>query len=38
MKSLLRNKVSIRGIQNVTGIHWDTIRQIHEEMMEDTFQ
>ena len=38
VKSLLRNKVSIRGIQNVTGIHWDTIRQIHEEMMEDTFQ
>ena len=38
IKSLLRNKVSIRGIQNVTGIHWDTIRQIHKEMMEDTLE
>ena len=38
VKSLLRNKVSIRGIQNVTGIHWDTIRQIHKEMMEDTLE
>ena len=38
VKSLLRNKVSIKGIQNVTGIHWDTIRQIHKEMMEDTLE
>lgn len=38
IKSLLRNKVSIRGIQNVTGIHWDTIRQIHKEMMEETLE
>ena len=38
VKSLLRNKVSIKGIQNVTGIHWDTIHQIHKEMMEDTLE
>lgn len=38
IKSLLRNKVSIRGIQNLTGIHWDTIRRIHKGMMEDTLE
>lgn len=36
VKSLMRNKISIRLIQNVIQIHWDMIRQIHREIMEDT--
>lgn len=38
IKSLLYNKASIRSIQNVTGIHWETIRRIHEEMMSHTLE
>lgn len=33
IKSFLDNKLSIRAIQNITGIHWDTIRKIQVEMM-----
>ena len=36
IKSLLRNKVSIRAVQNMTGIHWGAIREIQQEMMETT--
>ena len=33
IKSFLSNKLSIRAIQNITGIHWDTIRKIQLEIM-----
>ena len=36
--SLLLNKVSIKSIQNITGIHWETIRNIHIKLMESTLQ
>ena len=38
IKCLLRNKVSIRAVQNMTGIHWGTIRKIQQEMMEKTLR
>ena len=31
---LLRHGATISAVQRITGIHWDTIRQIHMEMME----
>lgn len=34
IKAFLRNKTSIRSIQNLTGIHWDTIRKVQCEIME----
>lgn len=34
IKSFLDNKLSIRAIQNITGIHWETIRKIQIETME----
>ena len=34
IKAFLRNKLSIRSIQNLTGIHWDTIRKVQREIME----
>ena len=38
IKCLLRNKVSIRAVQNMTGIHWGTIRKIQQEMMKATLE
>ena len=38
LKCLLRNKVSVRAVQNMTGIHWGTIRKIQQEMMETTLK
>ncbi len=38
IRSLLLNKVSIRNIQQITGIHWDTIRNLHIEIMEGTLE
>ena len=35
IKAFLRNKLSIRAIQNLTGIHWDTIRKVQLEIMEE---
>lgn len=35
IKDFLRNKLSIRAIQNLTGIHWDTIRKVQCEIMEE---
>lgn len=34
IKAFLRNKLPIRSIQNLTGIHWDTIRKVQSEIME----
>ena len=38
IKSLLLNKISIKAIQDITGIHWETIRKIHTALMETTIQ
>lgn len=34
IKGMLKNKVSIRAIQNLTGIHWDTICKVQIEYMK----
>ena len=34
IKGMLKNKVSIRAIQELTGIHWDTIRKVQIEYMQ----
>ena len=38
VQSLLRNKLSIRAVQNITGIHWDTVRFLHKEMMTEALK
>lgn len=38
IRTLLLNKVSIRSIQHITGIHWETIRNLHIAMMEETLE
>lgn len=38
IRTLLLNKVSIRSIQRITGIHWETIRNIHIAAMEETLE
>lgn len=35
IKGFLKNKLSIRAIQNLTGIHWDTIRKVQQEIMDE---
>ncbi len=38
VKSLLRHKMSILSVQQITGIHWETVRRIHKEMMTETLE
>ena len=38
IRTMLLNKLSIKSIQNITGIHWETIRNIHRETMEQTLR
>lgn len=38
IQAMLRFKVSIRSIQGLTGIHWETIRKLHLEAMESTLE
>ena len=38
IQAMLRFKVSIRSIQELTGIHWETIRKLHLEIMENTLE
>ena len=38
IRSMLLEKVSIKTIQHITGIHWETIRNIHVSAMETTLQ
>ena len=38
IQAMLRFKVSIRSIQGLTGIHWETIRNLHLEVMENTLE
>lgn len=35
IKSFLKHKISVRSIQEITGIHWDTIRKIQTEYMKE---
>lgn len=35
IKGFLQQKVSIKAIQELTGIHWDTIRKVQREIMDD---
>ena len=34
IEALLRIQMSIKAVHELTGIHWGTIRRIHEELME----
>lgn len=34
IKAFLRAKISVRAIQNLTGIHWDTIRKVQKEYID----
>ena len=34
IKSFLQGKVSIKAIQQITGIHWDTIRKVQRDIMD----
>ena len=38
IRTMLLNKVSIRNIQKITHIHWETIRNIHIATMEKTLE
>ena len=38
IKTLLLNKITIKGVQAITHIHWETIRNLHREIMETTLQ
>ena len=38
IKGMLKNKVSIRAIQNLTGIHWETIRRVQTEYMQEMLE
>lgn len=38
IKSLLKNQLTIKGVQRITGIHWDTIRRIHKEIITDAVE
>ena len=35
IKGFLQQKISIKAIQELTGIHWDTIRKVQREIMDD---
>jgi len=35
IKGFLQQKVSIKAIQELTGIHWDTIRKVQREIMDE---
>lgn len=38
IKGFLQNKLSIRAIQKLTGIHWDTIRKVQQEIMDEALE
>ena len=38
VRELLRGRLSIKAVQEITDIHWDTIHDIHKEMMEETLE
>ena len=38
VRELLRGRLSIKAVQEITGIHWDTIHRIHKKMMEEALE
>ena len=38
IRELLRWRLPISAVREITGIHWDTIRKIHMEIMEDALE
>ena len=38
IRPFLRNGMTIRAVQKLTGIHWDTIRKLQSEMMTETLE
>jgi transposase len=38
IKGFLNNKLSIRAIQNLTGIHWETIRKVQQEVIDEALE
>lgn len=38
IRTLLLNKVSIRSVQQITKIHWETIRNLHISAMKETLE
>ena len=38
IKAMLLYGLSISGVSNLTGIHWDTIKRIHINVMEDALE
>lgn len=38
VRALLRGRLPIKAVQEITGIHWDTIHRIHKEMMDETLE
>ena len=36
VKSLLKHQMTIKGVQKITGIHWDTISRIHKEIISES--
>lgn len=38
IKGFLKNKLSIRAIQNLTGIHWETIRKVQQNIMDEALE
>ena len=35
IRGMLKENISIRAIQRISGIHWDTIRKVQEEIMDE---
>lgn len=38
VRELLRGQLPIKAVQEITGIHWDTVHRIHKEMMEEALE
>ena len=38
VRELLRGRLAIKAVQEITGIHWDTVHRIHKEMMEEALE
>ena len=38
IEAFLRLKMSIKAVQELTGVHWNTIKKLHMEMMEEKLE
>ena len=38
IRMLLANRMSVRAIQQITGIHWDTIHKVYKEMVDTVLE